>query len=368
MTKQTDIVLRLTDLTKNFGNFTAVDRVNLEIHRGEIMGFLGPNGAGKSTTMKMIARLLKPSSGTVEIRDDGALIPLTNRTKDYLLEGAGFLIENPTFYENLSPRKILRYFAKLKGYPRGRINARVKEVVNLVKMGDWIDKPVKTFSKGMRQKIGIVSAIVHEPDIVVLDEPQTGLDPKARKEVRDFIRYLKDESCTVFLSSHILYDISEVADRVAIISRGKLIACDTVDNLELQARQSIIRVEILQEPDAKTVGAIIKKLVPVLTPLTGLEDPEFTIRYNWKQNAFEIMFDGTPRVQYLILRKLLDQGVQVTEFSVPKANLLEELYVRLIDEAEGISGIPGAHPEAIPGAVSSARPDPLTGTSPGGGM
>lgn len=332
--KETDIVIRMTNLTKRFGAFTAVNQVNLEIKRGEVVGFLGPNGAGKSTTMKMIGGLLRPTEGEIHIRDDGHLILLTQSNKDVVLERVGFLIENPTFYEHMTPRQILTYFAKLKGYDRKKIKARVEEVINLVKMMDWIDHPIKEFSKGMRQKIGLVSALVHDPDFLVLDEPQTGLDPKARKEMRDLIRQLKDQGKTIFLSSHILYDVSEVADRVAIISHGELIAMDTVDHLEAQAQHSVIKVETLTKPTPQVALNICAQLKPKLEPLMGKTTGDFVIQYDLDQELYEILFDGREESQQKILKKLLEEDLDVIEFSVPRANLLEELYVNLVNQSE----------------------------------
>ncbi|GAH60169.1 unnamed protein product, partial [marine sediment metagenome] len=263
--KNQEILIQIKNLTKKFGNFTAVKGVNLEIQRGEIVGFLGPNGAGKTTTMKMMSHLLKPNEGEVLIRANGELQKLTNRNKDYLLDNIGFLIEIPAFYGKVTPKEILKYFAKLKGYPRKNINERIDTVLKMVGMSEWKDKKIGTFSKGMKQKIGILSAIVHDPDIVVLDEPQTGLDPVARKEVRDFIMNLKKIGKTVFLSSHLLYEISEVADRIAIIHHGKLIAFDTLDNLEGKAMKSVIHFELLNSPD-ENFDEFINKLKPLVIP------------------------------------------------------------------------------------------------------
>jgi len=333
-----DILVRFVNLTKRFGNFTAVSQVNLEIKRGEIVGFLGPNGAGKSTTMKMMAHLLKPTEGEVWIRGNGELIKLTSSNKDVLLDNIGFLIENPAFYGNLTPKTILKYFAKLKGYPRKKLNFRVEEVIRMMGMSEWIDKKIKTFSKGMRQKIGIASAIIHDPDIVVLDEPTTGLDPKARKDVRDFIRRLKKKNKTVFLSSHLLYEVSEVADRIAIIHRGEIIAFDTLDNLEAKAEKSIINFEVLNPPE-NNIESYIEGLKEVIYPLTGVDDNARWITYNPDTKIFQTFFNGQSSNQSEILKLLITNGYEITEFSVPKAGLLENLFIDLTKEGQtGLEG------------------------------
>ncbi len=323
-----EVLIQFRNLTRKFGDFYAVKNINLEIKRGEIVGFLGPNGAGKSTAMKMMALLLDPTEGEIWIRGNGELQKLTRKNKDYLLDNLGFLIENPAFYGDLSPRTILNYFAKLKGYPKDKINDRIEDVLKFLGLEAWIDKKIKTFSKGMRQKIGIASAIIHDPDIIVLDEPQTGLDPKARKEVRDFILELKQMGKTIFLSSHLLYEISEVADRVAIIHQGRLIAFDTLDNLEAKTKKSIINFELLNTED-KNQKEFLEKTKSLVHPLTGIEKDLSWVKYNEDTGVFQMIFDGDPLNQLKILRVLIDNGFKVIEFSVPKAGLLEDLFIEL---------------------------------------
>jgi ABC-type multidrug transport system ATPase subunit len=331
--KNHEILIELKNLSKKFGDFYAVKNVSIEIKHGEIVGFLGPNGAGKSTTMKMIAYLLKPNEGEIRIRANGTLQNLTNSNKDYLLDNIGFLIEIPTFYGKVTPREILKYFAKLKGYPRKMLEERINTVLKMVGMLDWKDKKIGTFSKGMRQKIGIASAIIHDPEIIVLDEPQTGLDPTARKEVRDFILKLRKMGKTVFLSSHLLYEISEVADRIAIIHHGKLIAFDTLENLEEKAKKSVIQFELLNPPD-DNAEELINKLKTMVIPLTGIAKDESWIKYDNDSKIFQIFFNGDPKNQYEILRILLDNKFEIIEYSVPKADLLESLFIELTKENE----------------------------------
>ena len=326
------IIIRFKNLTKKFGDFSAVSNVNIEIRKGEIVGFLGPNGAGKSTTMKMMAYLLKPTQGEIWIRGNGKLEKLSNHNKDYLLDNIGFLIENPAFYGNVSPRMILRYFAELKGYPRKKVNQRIEEVVEMFGLSDWIDKKIKTFSKGMRQKIGIASAIIHNPDIVVLDEPTTGLDPQARREVRDFILKLKKMEKTIFLSSHLLYEVSEIADRIAIINHGKIVAFDTLDNLEAKAKKSIIHIELLDHPEENNLKNIVNHLKEIVYPFTGVPDDLNSITYNKDSKVFQIFFNGDSKNQLIILKTLIAHDYKIIEFSVPKAGLLENLFIELISQ------------------------------------
>ena len=326
MDSKSEIIIKLKNITKKFKFITAVNNLNLDIYRGVILGFLGPNGAGKTTTMKLLANLLKTTNGEIFIRENGKLQKLTSHNKDYLLDNIGFLIENPEFYKDNTPRQLLTLFAKLKGYPRNKIADRVEEIVHMVGLSQWIDEKLGTFSKGMRQKIGILSSLVHDPAILVLDEPQTGLDPKARREIRDLLIQLKNEGKTIFLSSHLLYEISEIADRVAIISHGILVACDTLENLEAQSKSSQIQVELLNMNDINEAGMQIDKLIQ-----SFLSEP---IRYNKDSRVFELPFDGDPEKQYKILQTLVQNGMKIIDFTVSKADLLESLYLQHISQSD----------------------------------
>ncbi len=329
MDPKTEVIIQLKNLTKKFKFVTAVNNLNLEIYKGEILGFLGPNGAGKTTTMKLIASLLHPNEGEIFIRENGKLQKLSSHNKDYLLDNIGFLIENPEFYKDRTPRQLLTLFAKLKGYPRKKIENQVEEIVHMVGLSQWIDQKLGTFSKGMRQKIGILSALVHDPSILVLDEPQTGLDPKARREIRELLLQLKNQGKTIFLSSHLLYEIAEIADRVAIISHGILVACDTLENLESQAKSSQIQVELLNIKnmnDINEAGFQIDKLIQ-----SFLSEP---IRYNKDSGVFELPFDGDPEKQYKILQILVQNEMKIIDFTVSKADLLETLYLQHISQSD----------------------------------
>jgi len=328
-----ETIIQIKNLTKRFGDFYAVSNLNLEIKKGEILGFLGHNGAGKSTMMKMMAYLLVPTKGEILIRDNGRLEKLTGKNKDYLLDNIGFLIENPTFYGNMTPRQILTYFAKLKGYPRKKIKERVEDTVAMMGMTNWIDKKINTFSKGMRQKIGILSAIIHDPGIIVLDEPQTGLDPQARREVRNFILKLKEMGKTIIFSTHLIYEVSEVADRVAIISKGKLRAFDTLENLELKESKSIINFELLPPP-GENLKEVLEQLNRIILPLTGLEEPGNKVLFKKKSNIFTVTFNGNPENQLKIHNALFEDKYGIIEFSVPKASLLEDLFIGYTNDSD----------------------------------
>ena len=352
-TDNNEVLIRFENLTKYYGDFCSVANMTMDIHKGEIIGLLGPNGAGKTTTMKMMAHILKPSSGAIWYKKDGQFHKLTSRTKDYLLQNIGFLVENPAFYNTITPRQLLTYFAKLKGYPRNKIAQRVVEVVSMVQMEEWIDKKIGTFSKGMKEKIGIISALVHDPEVIILDEPQTGLDPKARIEIRNFIVQLKQQGKTIFFSSHLLYEVSEIADKVVIISNGQIIAYDTMKNLEAQVKSSLIHVQILNSSNDQSQN-ILDALLTALAPAINEGILSNKITYIPESQTFNITFDGEKEHQARILNLLVSRGIDVVEFSVPKAGLLEQLYMTLVSESTS---------QQVPlNTVWQENPDPVVET------
>jgi ABC-2 type transport system ATP-binding protein len=332
-----DIAIELRGLTKRFGGFVAVNQLSFEIRRGEALGFLGPNGAGKSTTMKMLAGILKPDGGTIRINHDGQLTVLSQLNQDALLTNLGFLIEAPEFYDTLTPRQLLTYFARLKGYPKNNLKRRVEEVVNMVGMSDWIDQPLRKFSKGMKQKIGVAQAFVHDPQIIVLDEPHSGLDPTARIGLRKLILLLKSRGKTLFISSHILHEIAEVCERVAIINHGQLLAFDTMDNLEELMEESAVKVEILAPLSTEETNPTLLRLMDDLRVIEGvLTESKPFVRYIPEMPGFEIQFDGRRETQANIFRVLAQTGLAVVEYSVPKTELLESLYMRLLSQSDHV--------------------------------
>lgn len=213
-------------LTKRFGSFVALDSLNLKLEGAKCVGFLGPNGAGKTTTLKMLTDMIFPTSGECFL--DGVSVQ-ANRKR--ALETCGVLIESPEIYPSLTPYQALEMVADMRDMPVAEQKIRIPEALNEVKMGDWAHKKVGRFSKGMKQRINIASALVHDPQILLLDEPATGLDPRGMAEVRDIVRGLKKRNRLIFMSSHILPEVTDVCDEVALIDKGHLLFYDTLDNV-----------------------------------------------------------------------------------------------------------------------------------------
>jgi ABC-2 type transport system ATP-binding protein len=211
-----DVALQTENLTKRYGTRTAVDRLTIRVERGDIYGFLGPNGAGKSTTLRMLLGLVRPSSGVIKF-------PVHDSSWEYLRARSrvGAIIETPAFYENFSARRNLQLLASLSG---GVAKKRVEEVLEIVGLRERAGDPVKTFSYGMRQRLGIAQALLPTPQLIILDEPTNGLDPQGIHETRELIRRLRDElKLTVMLSSHLLSEIEQLCNRVGIIHEGRLL-------------------------------------------------------------------------------------------------------------------------------------------------
>lgn len=337
MSKKTT-VLKLENLTKRFGTLTAVDGVNLEVHKGETIGLVGPNGAGKTTTIKMIAQLLRPNEGRILIKDrSGELKALDGSTKNLIKRG--FLIDVPAFYDTMTAYQLLKYFAKLQDYPKDQIHERIDELLDLFKLSEWKFEQVKNFSKGMRQKLGIIQAIIHDPTIIILDEPQTGLDPKARIEVRKFLRYLQDQGKTIFVASHMLYEISEVCDKVALLNRGNIIEFDSIDNLEKLLKTNELNCELLNPISPEKLGPILDDLTEKLKPYLDNDlDPKISklpVKYNPKQKGFKIYYDGKEKSKAEILKILIKQfesKFTVTTFTQPRTSQLERIYSEMIKD------------------------------------
>jgi len=257
-----DTVVQIEQVRKIFRvgfwgrHVTAVDDLSLDVRRGEVFGFLGPNGAGKTTTLKMLMGLIYPTSGCASI--------LGHPVGHVDAKGkVGFLPESPYFYEYLTSREFLAFYGHLFGLWGTALQKRVDELLELVGMTHARDLQLRKFSKGMLQRVGIAQALINDPELVVLDEPMSGLDPIGRKEVRDLILRLKESGKTVMFSSHILHDAEMLCDRVAMIMKGKLVACGEVaDLIERGATQEVeMVVDRLSPEGVEQLKALATKVV-----------------------------------------------------------------------------------------------------------
>ncbi len=333
-------LIKFENLTKDFGQIRAVDNFNLEVYEGEIIGLIGPNGAGKTTAIKMLANILTPSQGRILVKDkNNKLQDVVTNPK--ILQKSGFLIDIPKFYEGMTAYELLKYFAKLQNCPKNMVESRIDEVLQLVELFEWKHQKVKIFSKGMKQKLGLAQAIIHDPQIVVLDEPQIGLDPKARIDVRNILKDLQKNGKTIFLASHMLYEISEICDKIALINRGVLLEFDKISELEKKLPIHEIKCLLLDPIESKDVGSILSmledKLNPYLIKASTYTNQQQHILYDPSVQGLKILYDGKDDTQDKILTTLKKEtDLKITSFFTPKTHQLERIYMALIkrDEAK----------------------------------
>lgn len=290
-------------LVKKGDGIIALDDVSLEIGKGEIFGLLGPNGAGKSTLIKVITGLVIPDGGNVTL--DGLDF---KRDKEKFMEKVGAQIETPVFFNKQSGLWNLKYLADLQG---GLPERRIKDIVELVGLSERIKSRVGTYSMGMRQRLGIAQAIMHKPELLVLDEPINGLDPDGIAEVRELIRRLRDEyGTTVLFSSHILGEMQTLCDRVAFLSRGRLVAVKTKEEIERGLGETAILSVVCDEPNR--AAALITETFGYRTKVQG------TTLY------VEVKGGNTADIN----KALIENGISVVSFNVNKRTL-EEMYKEL---------------------------------------
>ncbi|MDD2570568.1 MAG: ABC transporter ATP-binding protein [Bacteroidales bacterium] len=225
--------IEINELTKDYGHFRAVDRLSLRVLPGDIYGFLGPNGSGKSTTIRMILSLISPTSGEIKLFGE----QLTAK-RYQILNRVGALVEKSDFYNYLTARKNLQILGKLSAVPD--LNRRVDEVLDQVGLLSRAESRVRTFSQGMKQRLGIAQTILHKPELIILDEPTNGLDPQGQKEIRELVKSLnQDFGITILISSHILYEIEQIANRMIIINKGKSLVEGSVFDLVTGQEQQV---------------------------------------------------------------------------------------------------------------------------------
>lgn len=306
-------ILTTKNLTKHFSNFVALENLSLDIQKNSCVGFLGPNGAGKTTTLKILTGLIKPTSGQ-------ALINGFDVTKNFreAMSRVGAVIETPEFYPSFSPDDVLSYFGKLRGLPQKELKKRIHEVLEEVHMTEWSHKRIGKFSKGMKQRIAIASALLHEPDLVLLDEPVSGLDPQGMMEVREIIKSMKEQGKTIFMSSHLLAETQAICDEVVLIDKGKLLGVKSIEDLSSETK-SKIKIEFLES---------------VLdSQLDEIKQFENVIKISKeKPNTFIIEFVGDKSKRAQFLKFIQEKNLDIVSFGLLDSNL-ETLYKDLISNS-----------------------------------
>jgi ABC-2 type transport system ATP-binding protein len=252
-----DALIQTRNLVKRYGDKIAVNNVSFDVRSGEVFGFLGPNGAGKTTTIKMIVGLLQPTSGSVQVAGhDVAADPLAAKA------ASGYVPDTPNLYAKLSARELLRFVADLYSLDRAHAARRIDELLRMFDLAGAADDTIDSYSHGMQQKTSLATALMHDPRVLVLDEPTVGLDPKSARLIKDILRQMADRGSAVMLSTHILEIAERMCDRIGIINRGELIAVGTMD--ELRALDSSGQTSLEDIFLSLTGGADVAELAQVL--------------------------------------------------------------------------------------------------------
>jgi ABC-2 type transport system ATP-binding protein len=300
-------------LSKKYGQFVAVNDLSLTIERGVCVGYLGPNGAGKTTTIKILTDLLRATSGKAYLNG----IDVIHHPKD-ALDGVGAVVETPEFYPQLTPKECLSYVGTIRGMSRDAIAERSHAVLEQVKLLEVADKRTGTFSKGMKQRLAIAQALLHEPSILIFDEPTSGLDPRGMVEVREIIKGLIKTDITILMSSHLLYEVQEVCDKVAIVDRGVLLTYDSIAHLSTghDLTVTINTLEPITPPEFKAIKA--------LHGVTSVKRTETLV--------LKVNFSGGLEAQFRVLRGILNTGVKVASYMPLRE--VEDVYLQLVPEGE----------------------------------
>lgn len=307
-------MLVIKNLVKNYGKFRAVDNLCLEIGKGEIYGFVGANGAGKTTTMKIVAGLLKPTSGSVVVAGMDILrYPVSYKNK------IGYMPDFFGVYDDLKVTEYLDFYSGVYGIEKSQRPKLIDELLELVNLTDKKDFYVNDLSRGMKQRLCLARSLIHNPELLILDEPASGLDPKARVEMKEVLKELRDLGKTIIISSHILPELSELCTSIGIIEKGKMIVSGTVEDIMRQAsHKKIIRMKVLGEIE----GAV--KLLK--------EQPSIG-NVNVHNDYLEADFDGTDEILAEILKTAVKNELPVVSFTEVDVNL-ESVFMHLIGGEE----------------------------------
>ncbi|MCS6993413.1 MAG: ABC transporter ATP-binding protein [Anaerolineales bacterium] len=311
------VIIEIEHLTKRFGKRIAVDDLSLTVHPGEIFGLVGPNGAGKTTTMRMLATLLQPDSG--EIRVGGHSVQRQPREVRRML---GYMPDSFGVYGDMSVQEYLDFFGACYKIAPAKRAALIADLLELVEIGHRRDDMVDTLSTGLKQRLGLARVLIHDPEVLVLDEPASGLDPRARIEIRELLREIARLGKTILFSSHILADVSQLCTRVAILESGKVVALGSLEQLNNRLiPHRILHLGLLKTVDPAQAQRTISKLAGIrdLRPLEGLRNSEWI--------AFEAEFEGDDSALHGLLRDLLAHGLPLVQFH-EDTQTLEEVFLR----------------------------------------
>ena len=313
---ETEAPISIQDLRKSYRNgFTAVDGLSLDVRKGSFTGLLGPNGAGKSTTLKIASGLVPPTSGRVLL--NGFDVASEHRKA---LKDVGTVIETPEYYAYLTPRETFSYIGGVIGMRRESVAAQTDALLEEVKMSEWEDKRIGTFSKGMRQRISIALALLNDPNVIILDEPTSGLDPRGMAEMREILKNIRNgkPGLTVLMSSHMMHEVTDLCDRIALVNHGRLVASNTLDAFVNGASERTILIRTVSEPS----DAMVEKVA-------ALPNVDSAVRYG---DEISVKFGAGKTEQADFLEAVAGLGIGAYSLS-ESDNGLEERYLELVKES-----------------------------------
>jgi len=307
-------VIQTQELTKRYGDFVAVDRLNLVVEPGEVFGLLGPNGSGKTTTILMLLGLTEPTSGTVRVMGlDPARQPLSVKAR------VGYIPDQVGFYDDLTARENLIYIAKLNGIPRAEAYRRIDEALERMGLMEVADRPVGTYSRGMRQRLGVAEVLIKRPALIIMDEPTLGLDPEAAREFLQTIRDLKAQGITVLVASHLLHQVQAVCDRVGLFHRGRMVLEGTVEELARRVLGGGYRVHVEATGTASAILEALRRL------------PDATKAVQTGPETY--MVEGRRDLRGEAARAVVESGGSLRALQLEEPSL-DDVYARYFQEVE----------------------------------
>jgi len=313
-------MIKIEHLTKVYGDFKAVDDISFTVNDGEILGFLGPNGAGKTTTLKILTCFMPPTEGKILFND----LDVSDNSME-IRRMIGYLPENTPLYEYMSVHEYLNYICDLRDINGAKRSQRLSDMIELCGLGNMLGKDIGELSKGYRQRVGIAQAMIHEPDILILDEPTIGLDPNQVVGIRDLIKNVGREK-TVILSTHILSEVEAVCNRVVIISSGEIVADGTTEDLRRElAGQTVIHLILKGE---------INDAADVCSAISGVESAQALADFSDGTTKVDIAVAASDDLRENIFRTVVDRGWVILEMSQHRTNL-EEVFRQLTITQEG---------------------------------
>ncbi len=311
-----EVVIETESLTKQYNGFVAVDHLDLVVNKGEIFGLLGPNGAGKTTTILMLLGLTEPTSGKVRVLGmDPSRQPLSVKAR------VGYLPDQVGFYDELSSRENLIYIAKLNGIPRDEAYRRIDQALERVGLAEVKDHRVSTFSRGMRQRLGVAELLIKKPEIIILDEPTQGLDPDHAREFLQIIRSFKEESITILLASHLLHQVQAVCDRVGLFHQGKMMMFGTVPELAKQVLGKAYRIYVKAIGDPEKITHSIKSV-------SGVVNVQ-------RKNGETYIIESESDLRAEIATTVVSSGGNLYALDIESQGL-DEIYARFFQEVKNV--------------------------------